>query len=110
MDMSFNQPGVFAPSEIGVGLRPMTWHDLCARIAAVQELRRVMALAGAEEEAISTGSFHGRAARIIATAFSSVSAQSNEGEGLVNPVSSANGKAQLGTTVQTDGRPAAGPR
>lgn len=110
MDMSFNQPGVFVPPEIGGGLRPMTWHELCSRIAAVQDLRRVLASASAGEEAIFTGSFHGRAARIIATGFSGVSTQSAEGECLVNPVSSANGKAQLGTTHRTDGRPAAGPR
>lgn len=110
MDMSFNPPGVFAPTEIGGGLRPMTWHELCSRIAAVQDLRRVMASASAGEETISTGSFHGRAARFIATGISGASAQSAEGEGLVNPVSSANCKAQLGTTILTDGRFAAGPR
>lgn len=110
MDMSFNPSGAFAPTDIGGGLRPMTWHELCSRIAAVQDLRRVMAAASTGEETISTGSFHGRAARIIATGFSGVSTQSAEGEGVVNPVSSANGKAQLGTTNRTEGRPAAGPR
>lgn len=110
MDMSLNQPGAFAPPVTGDGLRPMNWHELCSRIAAVQDLRRVMASASAREETISTGSFHGRAARIIATGFSGVSAQTTEGEEHVNPVSSANGKAQLGTTVRTEGRDAAGPR
>lgn len=110
MDMSFNKPGVFAPADLGAGLRAMTWHELCARIAAVQDLRRVVASANAGEEAISTGSFHGRAARIIASGFSGVPAHLAEGEGFVNPTSSANGKAQFGTTDITDGRPAAGPR
>lgn len=110
MDMSFNQPGAFALSDTGGGLRPMTWHELCARIAAGQDLRRVIASASVEEQTISTGSFHGRAARIIATGFSGVSAQTTEGEERVNPVSSANGKAQLGTTVRTEGRDATGPR
>jgi hypothetical protein len=110
MDMSFNPSGAFAPTEIGGGLTPMTWGGLCARIAAAQDLRRAMAAASAGEETISTGSFHGRAARIIATGFSGVSTQSAEGECLVNPVSSANGKADLGTTIRTEGRFAAGPR
>lgn len=118
MDMSFNQPGVFAPpsfgAEIGVdfgpGLRPMTWHELCTRIAAVQDLRRVMASVSGSDEWISTGSFHGQAARIIASGFSGASAHSAEGEALVNPNSSANGKAKFGTTDSTDGRSAVGPR
>lgn len=110
MDMSFTPPGVFAPTELAGGLRPMTWHELRSRIAAVQDLRRVLASANAGEEALSTGSFHGRAARIIASGFSGVSTHTMEGECLVNPVSSANGKAELGTPVATEGRPAAGPR
>lgn len=110
MDMSFNQPGVFAPYEFGAGLRPMTWHELCARIAAVQDLRRALASASAGVEATSTGSFHGRAAQIIASEFSSVPAHLVEDEGAVNPTSSVNGKAQFGTTSTTDDRPAVGPR
>ena len=110
MDMSFNKPGVFAPADFGAGLRAMTWHELCARIAAVQDLRRVVASANAGGDTISTGSFHGRAAQIIASEFSGVPAHSAEGEGLVNPTSSANGKAQFGTTTTTDDRAAVGPR
>jgi len=118
MDMSFNQPGTFAPAgsgaEIGIGhaagLRPMSWHELCARIAAVQDLRRVMASISSDEVSISTGSFHGQAARIIASGFSGVPAHLAEGEGIVNPTSSANGKAKFGTTSSTDGRSAVGPR
>jgi len=118
MDMSFNPPGAFAPAGIGAefatdfgsGLRPMSWHELCARIAAVQDLRRVMASISSDEVSISTGSFHGQAARIIASGFSGVPAHSAEGEGIVNPTSSANGKAKFGTTGSTDGRSAVGPR
>jgi len=109
MDMSFTQPGVFAPTEAGAGLRPMTWHELCARIAAVQDLRRVMASAGQSDDAIFSGSFHGQAARLIASGFSGAPAQRMESEGIVNPTSSANGKAKFGTVAQTEGRPAAGP-
>lgn len=110
MDMSFNNPGQFVPADAGAGLRLMTWHDLCSRIAAMQDLRRIMATAGYSDEVPSTGSFDGRTARIIASGFSGVSAQSGDDEGVVNPESSVNGKAPSGTPEITDGRPAAGPR
>jgi hypothetical protein len=110
MDMSFNNPGQFVPADAGAGMRLLTWHDLCSRITAMQDLRRIMATAGYPDEAPSTGSFHGRAARIIASGFSGVSPQSGNDESAVNPNSSVNGKAPSGTPEITDGRPAAGPR
>lgn len=93
MDMSFENQGLFAPAETGPGLRRMTWHELCSRIAAVQDFRRLMGSSGNSEITPSTGSFDGRTARIIASGFSGVPAQSIENEGLVNPTSSVNGKA-----------------
>ena len=96
MDMSFENQGLFAPAETGPGLRRMTWHELCSRIAAVQDFRRLMSVSDQAEGAISTGSFDGRTARIIASGFSGfsgVSALQAEGEDLVNPTSSVNGKA-----------------
>lgn len=110
MDMSFNQPGVFAPTDFGAGLRPFSWHELCSRIAAVQDLRRAMALASASEHTISTGSFHGQAALIMARTKTDIAGQTIEGERLVNPVSSANCKTQASITSQTEGRFATGPR
>lgn len=93
MDMSFDNQGLFAPPETGPGLRRITWHELCSRIAAVQDFRRLMGGQENGEGVVSTGSFDGRTARIIASGFSGVSALQAEGEGLVNPTSSVNGKA-----------------
>lgn len=93
MDMSFENQGLFAPAETGPGLRRMTWHELCSRIAAVQDFRRLMGASGSTDLAASTGSFDGRTARIIASGFSGIPAHQVEDEDLVNPTSSVNGKA-----------------
>ncbi len=93
MDMSFENQGLFAPAETGPGLRQMTWHELCSRIAAVQDFRRLMAVKDSPEGFPSTGSFDGCTARIIASGFSGVPAQLSDNESLVNPTSSVNGKA-----------------
>lgn len=110
MDMSFNDPGQFAPADAGAGLRLMTWHELCSRIAAVQDLRRVLLAAGSVDQGSSSGSFDSRTARIIASGFAGAWAQSGIDEGYVNPNSSVNGKAPSGRPDTTDGRPAAEPR
>jgi hypothetical protein len=110
MDMSFNDPGAFAPADTGSGLRPLMWHDLCARIAAAQDLRRAFDFGQAQGDVVSPGSFHGMAARIIASGFSGVSAHGGMDEVLVNPTSSANGKGLLGTPGFTNGRSVAEPR
>lgn len=98
MDMSFNDPGSFAPADVGTGLRPLAWHDLCARIAAAQDLRRAFGQLENAGEAVSPGSFHGKAARIIASGFSGVSAYGGMDEVAVNPTSSMNGKGKLVTS------------
>ncbi|MFM2370710.1 MAG: hypothetical protein RIS85_432 [Pseudomonadota bacterium] len=110
MDMSFNDPGVFAPADAGTGLRPLMWHDLCARISAAQDLRRALDAGRGGDEALSPGSFHGMAAHIIASGFPGISAHGGMDEALVNPTSSANGKGLLGTQEFTNGRNAVGPR
>jgi len=92
MDMSFENQGLFAPAETGTGLRRMTWHELCSRIAAVQDFRRLMGVSGSSELAPSTGSFDGRTARIIASGFSGVPAHHVESKDVVNPNSSVNDK------------------
>lgn len=93
MDMSFENQGLFAPVETGPGLRRMTWHELCARISAVQDFRRIMAADRSGGDVASTGSFSADTARIVASAISGITAQRADYEGLVNPNSSVNGKA-----------------
>lgn len=101
MDMTFNDPGAFATADPVTGLRPMTWHGLCARIVAAQDLRRVLEAGGDEDEAGATGSFHGAAARLITSGFPGVSTIVEESNRRVNPTSSVNGKSGLATSGDT---------
>lgn len=108
MDMSFNDPGGFATGDASLGLRPLTWDGLCARIAAAQDLRRALTawpgLSETGHRVIATGdavkaggSFHRQTATFIASGIVGVSPQMGAGEHLVNPNSSVNGKANPGT-------------
>lgn len=96
--MSFNDPAAFLSGDSaaweGPGLRPLTWHGLCARITAAQDLRRAFEAMGNIGHELTTGSFHGATAALIASNLRGVPAH----EDLVNPMSSANGKAPLGTS------------
>lgn len=97
MDMSFENSAFLRPREMVPGLRPMTWHGLCAQITALQDLRRSMARVSDGLEPIAAGSFDGATARLIATGFSGGLAQIEARKQSVNPTSSANGKPLLGT-------------
>jgi hypothetical protein len=109
MDMSFNDPGGFATvgfasGDGAIGLRPLTWHGLCARISAAQDLRRALSAVGtslgvsAPGSAVpASGSFHRQAAAFIASGIPGVPPHMGVGEHIVNPNSSANGKANPGT-------------
>jgi hypothetical protein len=108
MDMSFNDPGGFATGDAALGLRPLTWDGLCARIAAAQELRRALTswsglaetghrVAATGDAVNASGSFHRQTATFIASGIAGVSPQIEAGEHLVNPNSSVNGKANPGT-------------
>lgn len=99
MDMSFENSAAWALDDAALGLRPLTWHGLCAQITAMQDLRRVMARGPALGEAGVTGSFDAGTAKLIATGFSGVPAQMASYEYPVNPKSSVNGKANLTRTV-----------
>ncbi|SMC80057.1 hypothetical protein SAMN06272759_107155 [Novosphingobium sp. B1] len=101
MDMTFNDPGAFVTADPVSGLRPMTWHGLCARIVAAQDLRRVLEAGGDSDAAAATGSFHGAAARLITSGFPGVSTVVEEGNRRVNPTSSVNGKSDLATSGGT---------
>lgn len=98
MDMSFENPATLAPADAAFGLRPLSWHGLCAQIAAMQDLRRSLSHLPERGEDGMTGSFDATTARHIATGFSGIPAQTGNRERLVNPTSSANGKALLAKT------------
>ena len=102
--MSFNDPGEFATGDAALGLRPLTWDGLCVRIAAAQDLRRALSAAGTRLGASASGnanpasgSFHRQAAMFIASGIPGVPPHKGVGEHIVNPNSSANGKANVGT-------------
>ena len=108
--MSFNDPGGFATGDAALGLRPLSWDGLCARIAAAQDLRRTLsaicmgsaigtgpAALPSGHAAPASGSFHRQAAMFIASGIPGVPPQTGVGEHIVNPNSSANGKANAGT-------------
>lgn len=104
MDMSFNDPGGFATGEGAIGLRPLTWDGLCARISAAQDLRRALTSVatshGMNASGAATpvsGSFHRQTAAFIASGIQGVPPHTGAGERVVNPNSSANGKANPGT-------------
>lgn len=109
MDMSLNDHAAFfggdTVSTAGSGLRPLSWHGLCARIAATQDLRRSMCAEGEDGLAEEGGSFH----RLTAAFIASNVWGNPPHERVVNLKSSANGKAGLGTfaadmTVTRQGR------
>jgi hypothetical protein len=104
MDMSFNDPATFHGGDIAPGtgsLRAISWHGLCARIAAAQDLRRSLGAmrqaSGATDGLPASGSFHSAAAEFLATRISGTSALPGDHERVVNLNSSVNGKAGLGT-------------
>ena len=74
------------PADSDVPLRPLGWNELCARLAASQDFRELIAGDGAALDARRVGSFHRPAARMLAGA--------PRGGHDVNLNSSANGKAE----------------
>ncbi|MCX7285743.1 MAG: hypothetical protein NTX28_17180 [Novosphingobium sp.] len=93
--MSFETSAFLPQDEMAPGLRPLTWHGLCAQITALQDLRRSMAADPGETATNPAGSFDGATARLIATGFSNAPAQIAIRKQGVNPTSSANGKPIL---------------
>lgn len=96
MEMRFTDSRPLEPSDSSLGLRPLGWSELCARLVAAHDTRRVLAgtfaCAGAALEPGAQkqqASFHSSAAALL----KSVEAQS---ETTVNPASSANGNGERG--------------
>lgn len=87
MEMVFHAPVPANSADSAHELRAFGWPELCARLVAAQDLRRVIA----QEEGIAgvTGSFHRAAARALA--------RQRENEMVVNLNLSADGKRTLGT-------------
>lgn len=114
MDMAFHS--AFAPldrplqGESGeVVLRPLEWADLCAKLVARRDLRAARA-AGAGS-ATPAASFHGSAARWLATrrdGDAPVAVAEAVDENVVNPNPSATGKAEWGKSLPEAGAAIAG--
>lgn len=97
MDLGFSDSRGFAPSDSAGGLRPLGWGELCARLAAAQDLRRAgLAVATAATEQASTASFHQASAILLRG--EAGPRQVEQAEGHVNPIVSANGNHGHGTT------------
>lgn len=93
MDMGFKDLRAFAPDSAGA-FKPLRWPDLCARLAAAQDLRRARACAagiahGGVIDRYGTASFHGPAATLL---LQDESRGDRDIEQAVNPMPSANGK------------------
>ena len=99
MDMSFENSATWALDDAAFGLRPLSWHGLCAQITAMQDLRRAFMRGPEQGDTGATGSFDAGTAKLIATGFSGAPAQMATYECPVNPNSSVNGKANLTRTV-----------
>lgn len=96
MDMRFTDSRPPEPGDSRQGLRPLGWSELCARLVAAHDTRRVLAgtFSGADaalEPSVQgqRASFHSSAAALL----NSVEAQSKV---TVNPASSANGNGERG--------------
>lgn len=89
MDMGFTDPARAAyptgTSDSDAPLRPFGWSELCARLAAGQDFRRFGAAEPAGAPVRPVASFHRSTAQWLAGP--------GESGNIVNPMSSANGKA-----------------
>ena len=96
MDMGFTDSLAFESQDSAAKLRPLGWSELCARLVAAQDLRRLQAgarIAGASGTGTDAplGSFHEGAALMLE--------QDSATKGFVNSTSSGYGKDNQGTSV-----------
>jgi hypothetical protein len=119
MDMGHSDSRGFDANETARGLRPLGWSELCARLVAAQDLRRIQAEAAQRaargpDQGLPAGSFHNAAARMLERAGTGQAAgdrNASEGppgmppaiasgaEGFINPTYSTYGKGNQGTPV-----------
>jgi hypothetical protein len=101
MNMAFPDSRGFDAGATVPGLRPLAWSELCARLVAAQDLRRVRALAADPrpvDAAPAPGSFHGAAAHLLE--------HHGGSQDLINPTSSINRKGRAGNIVDSRDPPA----
>jgi len=106
MDMGFIDSPAPEPGDSVQGLKPLGWRELCARLAAAQDLRRILTEGSALPQISGEASFHRPAARLL---IRSVRVERNGSspinpEAVVNPIPSANGKADRSTASITPPR------
>jgi hypothetical protein len=101
MDMGFSDSRSFDPSDGAVGLRPLGWSELCARLVAAQDLRRQADRAGRAVTGglapAAVGSFHRGAAHMLE--------HHGPVQDFVNSTSSGSGKGNQGKTVASKHSP-----
>jgi len=122
MDMGFDDSHPGETGDAAGRLRPLGWRELCARLAAAQDLRReVSILSGllgrtGERSKTGGGSFHHPAAMLLQggalpeAGLELGTHQNYQAEGRVNPSSSTNGKHAGGTNGTMQGRTVSAPR
>jgi hypothetical protein len=111
MDMGLTNSGAFDARDVDAALRPLGWSELCARLVAAQDLRRVqeprtlpiselLQMNRTRSEAVAGGfaksefgSFHRVAALMLETG--------RGRQDFVNPTSSSSGKDDQGKPVDT---------
>lgn len=100
MDMGHTESRAFDALPEAGALRPLGWSELCARLVAAQDLRRVSATAP-DARAPRQGSFHQGAAALIGSAEPGAHSAEAGAQDFVNPTSSTNGKGNHGIDFGT---------
>lgn len=98
MDMGQTESRAFEAPPEATALRPLAWGELCARLVAAQDLRRIQAH-DTLQAGPHTGSFHHGAAALLGSAEPGIPRVEAGRQDFVNPTSSANGKGNQGTPV-----------
>lgn len=107
MEMGFHDCRPPEAGESTQELRPLGWRELCARLAAAQDLRRILSDGDDRPHAQGAASFHLPAARLLVsgTPGDFQSDTQHHDESGVNLVFSANDKVRQGTSLATPKRP-----
>jgi len=106
MDMEFTTSRAFDANDSAPGLRPLGWSELCARLAAAQDLRRTgLPGVGAFGDTVDRanarwGSFHHPAAMMLLDDEPGPAwVEPEQAEGRVNPMCSMDGNDGSGKPV-----------
>jgi hypothetical protein len=101
MDMAFPDSLALDSHDVAVAMRPLGWSELCARLVAAQDLRRLQARANVSgargtDASPPAGSFHGAAAHML---------EHHSVKGFINLTSSVYRKGNQGTSVDSRENP-----